>query len=107
MGRLDAANAAKARGRGKASPITTAIVAQSGSTPLQVMLKAMREFERAAGRSRKTEVRRELLTQAAAIAKDAAPYVHPKLAQVTHQGGDKPIQVQATVYVPKKEAPRG
>lgn len=51
--------------------------AASGVTPLEVMLEAMNSF-RDAGE----------LDRAAAIAKDAAPYVHPRLAAVEHTGKD-------------------
>lgn len=53
-----------------------------GVTPLEVMLKAMREHYD----------KREY-DAAAAIAKDAAPYMHAKLASVQHTGrGGGPIQ---------------
>jgi hypothetical protein len=50
---------------------------QDGVTPLEVMLKAMREHYSA-----------ERWDQAAAVAKDAAPYMHPKLAAIEHTGAD-------------------
>jgi hypothetical protein len=53
-----------------------------GLTPLEVMLKAMR-----------AHVDKDELDAAAAIAKDAAPYMHAKLASVQHTGrGGGPIQ---------------
>lgn len=53
-----------------------------GLTPLEVMLKAMR-----------AHVDRDNLDAAAAIAKDAAPYMHPRLASMQHTGRDGgPIQ---------------
>lgn len=48
---------------------------QNGITPLEVMLKAMR-----------AHVAKDDLDAAASIAKDAAPYMHAKLASVQHQG---------------------
>lgn len=48
---------------------------QNGITPLEVMLKAMR-----------AHVDKNDLDAAASIAKDAAPYMHAKLASVQHQG---------------------
>ena len=48
-----------------------------GITPLEVMLKAMRKH-----------VEAERWDEAAAQAKDAAPYMHPKLAAVQHTGRD-------------------
>jgi hypothetical protein len=55
---------------------------EEGITPLEVMLKAMREaYDR-------TDYK-----EAATFAKDAAPYVHPRLAAVEHAGfGGGPIQ---------------
>ena len=55
---------------------------EQGITPLEVMLGAMREaYERAD------------MKEAATFAKDAAPYVHPRLAAVEHAGkGGGPIQ---------------
>lgn len=46
-----------------------------GITPLEVMILAMRDHLKA-----------KRLDQAAAIAKDAAPYMHPRLAAVAHSG---------------------
>jgi hypothetical protein len=48
-----------------------------GITPLEVMLRAMKEH-----------VDAKRWDQASAIAKDAAPYVHPRLAAVEHAGKD-------------------
>lgn len=54
-----------------------------GVTPLEVMLKAMR-----------VHVEAQRWDEAAAVAKDAAPYVHPKLASVEMKGPDDgPVQV--------------
>ncbi|MGV1985604.1 hypothetical protein ACQZ5N_03220 [Agrobacterium sp. 22-221-1] len=55
---------------------------KNGITPLEVMLKAMR-----------AHVDKNDLDAAASIAKDAAPYMHAKLASVQHTGrGGGPIQ---------------
>jgi hypothetical protein len=51
--------------------------AASGITPLEVMLEAMMSL-RASGE----------IEKAASVAKDAAPYVHPKLAAIEHTGAD-------------------
>jgi hypothetical protein len=51
--------------------------AQSGITPLEVMLEAMMSL-RSSGE----------LEKAAGVAKDAAPYVHPRLAAIEHTGAD-------------------
>lgn len=91
----------------KVSKMTEALVAASGETPLAVMLRTMRDLVADADKTKSAVRRRALLRQASNVAKDAAPYVHPKLATVTHIGDpDKPLQVACTVYVPKKQAPR-
>jgi hypothetical protein len=66
------------RRRGSINRKTTEIVqaaVSSNITPLEVMLQAMYAHHEA-GR----------LDEAAAIAKDAAPYVHPRLSTVQHKG---------------------
>lgn len=64
----------------KASQKRQAEVAASGITPLDYMLKVMRDDE--ADASRRDE-----------MAKAAAPYVHPKLSAMQHTGKDGgPIQ---------------
>jgi hypothetical protein len=74
--------ARKGAGRkpGSATKKTRAIAdkaAAEGITPLEVMLEAMNAF-RSAGD----------LDKAAGFAKDAAPYIHPKLAAIEHTGAD-------------------
>ncbi len=49
--------------------------AATGLTPLEVMVKAMRRHAKA-----------NRWDEAASIAKDAAPYMHPKLSAVAHTG---------------------
>lgn len=51
--------------------------AAEGITPLEVMLGAMRSFWQAGDQEK-----------AAGFAKDAAPYIHPKLAAIEHSGKD-------------------
>ena len=56
--------------------------AKDGLSPLEVMLRAMREHALA-----------DRWDQAAAVAKDAAPYCHPRLAAVEVSGEDGgPVQ---------------
>lgn len=56
--------------------------AKNGVTPLEVMLSAMRQAYQAKN-----------MKEAAGFAKDAAPYVHPRLNAVEHAGpGGGPIQ---------------
>jgi hypothetical protein len=55
-------------------------IANSGITPLEFMLRIMRDEGEA------LDVRRDM-------AKAAAPYIHPKLAAIEHKGdADNPIQ---------------
>lgn len=66
------------RPRGAASKRTRKIAdreSQNGLTPLEVMLTAMR-----------AHADKKDWDAAASIAKDAAPYMHAKLASVQHQG---------------------
>ncbi len=104
-------NQIKSRGRGGARPgagrkkgaatkRTREIAdkaAEEGITPLEVMLKAMREFVERAETMRPDDVemvnnkvvtRLSLLAEAADVAKDAAPYMHPRLAAIEHTGKD-------------------
>lgn len=71
----------------------TEVVAKAtadGITPLEVMLGCMREAWEAGNKS-----------DAALFAKDAAPYVHPKLAAVEHSGDkDNPLTMAILSGVP-------
>lgn len=61
-----------------------------GITPLEVMLNTMRKFYDEG----------EFL-QASTIAKDAAPYIHPRLQTIEHGGPDGgPIQVTVARFTP-------
>lgn len=51
--------------------------AAAGITPLEVMLEAMNSFRESGD-----------MEKAAGFAKDAAPYIHPKLAAIEHTGKD-------------------
>jgi hypothetical protein len=51
------------------------MAAVAGITPLEVMLEAMNAFRQAGD-----------MEKAAGFAKDAAPYIHPRLAAVDHKG---------------------
>ncbi|HMF19652.1 MAG TPA: hypothetical protein VKE98_20770 [Gemmataceae bacterium] len=65
---------------------TTAIAekaAGEGVLPLQVMLEAMRAHYAAGD-----------LDRAAAFAKDAAPYQHPRKQAITVEGGATPLEVR-------------
>jgi hypothetical protein len=66
-------------------------VAASGATPLDVMLKAMRLFVALADENANDRMKFErYLRAAAAIAKDAACFVHPRLSTVEQPVNDSP-----------------
>lgn len=70
------------------------IAASAGTTPLDMMLEIMRELRQAAvdayasedEDTRKNGLKYMML--AATVAKDAAPYINPKLAAIEHTGKD-------------------
>ena len=63
--------------------------ATEGLTPLEVMLKAMNEH-----------VAKKEWDAAAALAKDAAPYMHPKLQSVMHTGDkENPVVTDNTIRI--------
>jgi len=92
------------RKKGSATKRTRAIAdraAREGITPLEVMLKTMRALVAKAERLGRAKTKPEkgsaspleLMVEAAAVAKDAAPYMHPRLSAVEHSGPNKgPIQ---------------
>jgi len=64
-----------------------------GITPLEVMLGAMRSAWEAGDKEK-----------AAFHAKDAAPYMHPRLASVQHSGdADNPLSVAIMSSVPRDD----
>jgi hypothetical protein len=65
----------------KATAAFMAEVAASGKTPLEVMIDNMRTFYADGDRMAAQE-----------CAKDAAPYIHPKLQAIEHSGDQKPIR---------------
>jgi hypothetical protein len=77
------------RKRGSLATKTRAIAekaASQGITPLEVMLKAMR-----------VHLRARRWDQAAAVAKDAAPYMHPRLTAVEVGGPNGAIELVARI----------
>ena len=60
-------------------------VAKEGLTPLEVMIEAMRHYQAKGD-----------LDRAASIAKDCAPYIHPKLAAIEHSGN---LTTEATLVI--------
>jgi hypothetical protein len=69
---------------------------EEGITPLEVQLRTMRELWKAATEGETFD--RGLAVQACAIAKDAAPYLHPRLSSVEAQisGGHGLLEQIAT-----------
>lgn len=65
--------------RNRASIAREAEAKASGITPLEFLLAEMRNPKLKASERRQ-------------CARDAAPYVHPKLAAIEHSGGDNPIR---------------
>lgn len=96
--------APKTGGRQKGTPNMAtarrqAEVAASGETPLDALIKKMRyhlklfEGEVAKGEEADGKALALAMDKAAEAARDAAPYVHPRLAAVQHTGAnDGPIE---------------
>lgn len=69
--------------------------AAEGLTPLEVMLRTMRALvgrfddlrAQALDEKERAAVPLDLMVEASAIAKDAAPYIHPRLQAIEHSGG--------------------
>ncbi|MET4219817.1 hypothetical protein ABIB00_005041 [Bradyrhizobium sp. LB14.3] len=67
-------------GKNRTTLAREAAVAASGTTPLAMMIKTMRAFEAFADRHANNAKKFEYYsTRAAAIAKDVAPYIHPRI----------------------------
>lgn len=74
-------------------------------TPLDIMMDTVHAFL-AAAQQQTGDKRLLLLQQAAAIAKDAAPYIHPKLSAVEQTGPDGgPVQHAVSLRVVFVAAP--
>jgi len=76
------------RKKGSLSAKTRAVAekaAEDGITPLEVMIAAMRAHYEAAARKR-GQGKLDTLKIAAEIAKDAAPFMHPRLSAIEHAG---------------------
>lgn len=67
-------------------PIIAEKALADGVTPLEVMLGTMRAMWIRGGRARKNDDKESYQAKAAALAKDVAPYVHPRLTAVDHKG---------------------
>jgi Family of unknown function (DUF5681) len=66
-----------------------------GVDPIDVMIQTMQELVAEARKPRRSLVKRfDFLERACAIAKDAAPYLHPKLQSVELTGNDDhPVRI--------------
>ena len=77
-------------------------LSQTGVSPLEVMLDAMRYFHSVARQAEADgggpcKAAAEAYGAGASIAKDAAPFVHPKLASIEHNNGDgEPFKIIVT-----------
>lgn len=60
----------------------------TGATPLEVMLEAMRHHYAKSHRATKPNDKEKALAAAAMFAKDAAPYLHPRLSSSVLTGKD-------------------
>lgn len=105
--------AGRKRGSGnkKRSAGLIARVHADGFTPLDVMLKTMKAFWQMAQNSDGT-IDREKAQAAATIAKDAAPYVHPRLASMDQKLSgemrigsiDAPVRESREEWLAKRKA---
>lgn len=113
---------AKSNGRGGARPgagrkksavtVRTREIAEKvltetreGESPLEVMLSIMNDLRTAALVAKESEdadtrkASTKLLMLAANVAKDAAPYIHPRLAAIDHTTNGKDLAQMAGVLV--------
>ena len=92
-------------------PIVPYVAGPSGRVdlegmPLGVMLDTMAFLVRRAKEAKDYEEEERLRLRAAAVAKEAAPYVHPKLATTTIQGNaDAPLVVEELVKLVDERKP--
>ena len=72
--------------------------AAEGTTPLEAMLKTMVAYMDQADQAKRAgddEKALRLMTAASSVAKDAAPYIHPRLQAIEHAGaGGGPMQFE-------------
>lgn len=86
----------------KASKARQADVASTGATPLDVLIRGMRFHDDLGKRALEQDppdkkAASSAFKEAREFARDAAPFVHPKLAAVEHKGeGGGPIKVTIT-----------
>ena len=90
------------------SQLIAAEIREAGVSPLEVQLTTMRELWRRAHGNGEMGV--NLAAQACAIAKDCAPYLHPRLASIEHAGTGAappsgPVSVNIKFVAPQPQAP--
>ena len=90
------------------SQLIAAEAREAGISALEVQLTTMRELWRRAHAN--GEMDADLAAQACAIAKDCAPYVHPRLASIQHAGpgvapASGPVRLNIQFVTPKPEPP--
>ena len=90
------------------SQLVAAEIRDAGVSPLEVQLTTMRELWRRAHAN--GEMDANIAAQACAIAKDCAPYVHPRLASIEHPGLDasapsSPMNITVRFVEAKQKVP--
>jgi|SRR6185369_6884851 len=72
--------------------------AATGVTPLEIMLASMWAFAKQAKKEKDAGLKLRLMAQAADVAKDAAPYMHPRLNAIEHTGpGGGPVETVSRI----------
>jgi hypothetical protein len=114
--------ATRKKGLGNVSKETIEKLASKGASPVEVMVLTMRKlYDRAnlcaelgefatsdAERDKYSKEGADCLLQACEIAKDVAPYFHPRLASVEHKGDeDNPIGLELTSVSELRKLLRG
>lgn len=91
------------RKKGVPNKITAEVrrrILESGKSPLEVVRWIAGEFLAAANKEKDTDRRLSLLERAAAIEKDALPYLHARLQSIELTGKDAgPIKSETTLTV--------
>ncbi len=92
------AGAGRPRGPNRASRERLERISKTGVTPLDVMIEGMRKHYEAAQEALKSEDKEtaaKCFREAKDFAKEAAPYLHPRLQAVQHTGKDGgPVHVK-------------
>ncbi len=91
------------RKKGVPNKVTAEIrrkILESGKSPLEMVRWIAGEFVAAAGMTQDNDTRLSLLERAAAIEKDALPYLHAKLQSIELTGTNAgPIKTETTLTV--------